>query len=205
LDGGRPQITIFRDGFPIVSPDIGEQPMPAPVSNQYEALRFEDIFEAELPYVWTSLRRLGVAPRDLEDVAHELFIQVAERLPACDTSRPIRPWLFAFAIRFAADYRRLARHKTDFIGGLEPTDASPSPEALLTERERHGLVLRALEAIDLDRRAVFIMHELDENPIPVIATTLGIPLNTCYSRLRTAREEFTAAVRRLTQRGKDVP
>src|SRR3954469_6940209 len=87
------------------------------------AARFEEIFDAELPYVWTSLRRLGVQPRDLEDVAHELFLAVLQRLPTADTSRPMRPWLFAFAVRFASDYRRLARHKTDLLGDAEPASA----------------------------------------------------------------------------------
>lgn len=49
------------------------------------------------------------------------------------------------------------------------------------------------------RRAVFILHELDEEPMPAVAETLGIPLNTGYSRLRVARDEFTTALRRLTR------
>lgn len=84
------------------------------------------IFEAELPYVWTSLKRLGVASRDLEDVAHELFLQVLKRLRECDTSLPVRPWLFAFAVRFASDYRRLARHKVDLRSASTPRRSAPS-------------------------------------------------------------------------------
>jgi RNA polymerase sigma-70 factor, ECF subfamily len=178
--------------------------MPEPTEDA-AAARFEAIFEAELPYVWASLRRLGVAPSDLEDVAHELFLLVAQRLPTADTSRPLRPWLFAFAVRFAADYRRLARHRLDFLGDVEPADGAPSAERRLMTRERERLVLLALEQVELDRRAVFILHELDEVPMTEIAPALGIPLNTGYSRLRIAREEFVDAVRRLTRREKDTP
>lgn len=167
--------------------------------------RFEAIFDAELPYVWTSLRRLGVASRDLEDVAHELFLLVLSKLPSADTSKPVRPWLFAFAVRMASDYRRLSRHKSDFLGDDEPAAAIPGADRLLSQMERERLVLRALEAIDMDRRAVFVLHELDEVPMREIAESLGIPLDTGYSRLRVAREEFVAAVRRLTQQGRDVP
>jgi RNA polymerase sigma-70 factor (ECF subfamily) len=167
--------------------------------------RFEALFEAELPYVWTSLRRLGVAPRDLEDVAHELFLAVYKQLPTCDTSRPMRPWLFAFAVRFASDYRRLARHRIDLLGEMEPTSTSPSPEGALADVQREQLVLQALDHVEPERRAVFVLHELDEVAMTEIAKTLGIPLNTGYSRLRVAREEFVAAVRRLTTQGKDLP
>lgn len=161
---------------------------------------FEAIFEAELPYVWTSLRRLGVHTRDLEDVAHEVFLRAYENFSRYDTTRPVRPWLFAFAFRFASDYRRLARHRTELYGDDEPgAGHAPDAEDALVQRERAALLALALEAVDIERRAVFILHELDEQPMPVVAETLGIPLNTGYSRLRVAREEVTAALRRLTR------
>jgi len=47
----------------------------------------------------------------------------------------------------------------------------------------------------LDRRAVFVMHELDKLPVPKIAIALAIPLNTAYSRLRLARADVAAAIR----------
>ncbi|MDB5212616.1 MAG: polymerase sigma factor RpoE [Myxococcaceae bacterium] len=174
--------------------------MPPLTQKTPQIARFEAIFEAELPYVWTSLRRLGVHARDLEDVAHEVFLRAYENLSRYDTTRPIRPWLFAFAFRFASDYRRLARHRTELYGDDEPGRAeTPDAEQALVERERAELVANALESIDIERRAVFILHELDEQPMPAVVESLGIPLNTGYSRLRVAREEFTTALRRLTR------
>ena len=174
--------------------------MPPLTQNDAMVARFEAIFEAELAYVWTSLRRLGVHSRDLEDVAHEVFLRAYENLSRYDTTRPIRPWLFAFAFRFASDYRRLARHRTELYGDDEPGRASElDAEQVLVQRQRQELVARALDAIEIERRAVFILHELDEEPMPAVAETLGIPLNTGYSRLRVARDEFTTALRRLTR------
>jgi RNA polymerase sigma-70 factor (ECF subfamily) len=162
--------------------------------------RFEAIFEAELPYVWTSLRRLGVHARDLEDVAHEVFLRAYANLSRYDTTRPVRPWLFAFAFRFASDYRRLARHRTELYGDDEPGRAqTPDAEQALVPRERAELVAMALESIDIERRAVIILHDLDEQPMPAVVESLGIPLNTGYSRLRVAREELATALRRLTR------
>jgi DNA-directed RNA polymerase specialized sigma24 family protein len=43
------------------------------------------------------------------------------------------------------------------------------------------------------------MFELDERTAADIATELGIPQNTVFSRLRTARLEFTQAVKRLSR------
>src|SRR5579862_3687219 len=96
---------------------------------------FRAVFEREFDYVWASLRRLGVHDRDLEDVAQDVFVQVHKRLPNYDPSRPIRPWLFAFAVRCASDWRRLARHRVEVLGAEGETAATGDADALaLVER-----------------------------------------------------------------------
>ena len=49
----------------------------------------------------------------------------------------------------------------------------------------------------LPRRGVLVMHDIDDVPVGHVASVLGIPLFTVYSRLRKARRELEAAVRRL--------
>jgi RNA polymerase sigma-70 factor (ECF subfamily) len=156
---------------------------------------FESIYRAEFPYVFRSLRRLGVRERELEDVAHDVFLAVYRRFDEYDPQRPVRPWLFAFAHRIAADHRRLARHRHE---SPDRGEDAPSPgrlpdEHLADERARRAL-LRALDALDDDRRAVLIMHDLEGHSMPEIAAAFAIPLNTAYSRLRLARRDLNAAV-----------
>lgn len=163
---------------------------------------FDRLFQSECSYVFHSLRRLGVHERDLEDVAHEVFLVIHKKLPEYDPSRPLRPWIFAFAFRFASDYRRLARHRREQIrdDDHEPPDSGPDVGERIDAERSRKLVLEALEVLDLDKRAVFVMHEIDGTPIPAVAVALGIPVNTAYSRLRLAREAFTAQVKRLRLR-----
>lgn len=158
---------------------------------------FPDIYRSEFPYVWKTLRRLGASTQDIEDLAHDLFVVVHRHLPEYDPERPLRPWLFGIAIRVLADYRRAARHGREvFTGEFDPMDAAPTPLERLEGEEARDLLMRALDRLDLDRRAVFVLHELDELPAPEIARVLEIPLNTVYSRLRLARADVTAALRR---------
>jgi RNA polymerase sigma-70 factor (ECF subfamily) len=164
--------------------------------------RFRSVFEREFDYVWLSLHRLGVAQRDLEDVAQNVFLHVYRRLDEYDASRPTRPWLFAFAVRCASDWRRLARHRVELLGErAEPPSLEPSADERIARDEALALLLRALDHVEMDRRAVLILYELDEVPMKEIAAALGIPLFTAYSRLRLARAELTAALVRL--RAKD--
>jgi RNA polymerase sigma-70 factor, ECF subfamily len=158
---------------------------------------FSDIFARDLGYVWTSLRRLGVPNRDLEDLSHDVFFRVYQRLADYDPERPFRPWLFGFCFRVASDYRRRFSNQREVLGAeLEPID--PSPDALdrLVQAEATSLAQLVLQSLELERRAVFVMHEIDGCPIPEVANTLGIPLNTAYSRLRLAREQFAEGLRR---------
>ncbi len=163
---------------------------------------FRHVFESEFAYVWGSLRRLGVDLRNVEDVTHDVFLQVFSKLGSYDRGRPIRPWLFGFAFRAASDYRRQARHRREVMGvDRETAHGAAAPEAALSQAEEGHLVLRALELIPIERRAVLIAYELDATPMKEIAESLEIPLHTAYSRLRVAREEFAAAVRRLERVG----
>jgi RNA polymerase sigma-70 factor (ECF subfamily) len=166
---------------------------------------FAEVFDAHFDYVWHSLRRLGVREGDLEDLTHDVFLAVHRKLDGFDARRPLRPWLFGFAFRRASDYRRLARNRFEVLvgasGASDPEDGSPDPLERVIAREGLRLARAALETLELGRRAVFILHDLDEVPMPEIARELEIPLNTAYSRLRLARSELAATVRRLRKRG----
>jgi RNA polymerase sigma-70 factor (ECF subfamily) len=159
---------------------------------------FASVFKAHFEYVWHSLRRLGVRERDLEDVVHDLFVTVHRRLDAYDPARPLRPWLFAFACRAASDYRKQARHRVVLIDDPEALadPASPVDEQAMAHEDLDR-VARALDALEFDRRAIFVLHEIDGVSIPEVARALGLPTNTAYSRLRLARDDFQAAIRRM--------
>jgi len=156
------------------------------------------IFQQEFRYVWNTLRRLGVHERDLEDMTHEVFVRVHDQLAFFDPERPVRAWLFGIALGIATNYRRLARHRVHLMA--EPpdvTDLARRADESLEQHEQAELVHAALQKVALEQRAVLVLHELDGCPIPEVATTLGLSLNTAYSRLRLGREAFRTAFRRL--------
>lgn len=161
---------------------------------------FEAVFRAELGYVWKTLERLGVPERDAEDVAHDVFVAVYRHFGDYDGSRPIRPWLCGFAYRTASDYRRLARNRYERTAHDGDVD-SPDSDRTARRIEARDLTLRALEHVALERRVVLMMHDIDGHAVPDIARELEIPVNTAYSRLRLARDEFRKAVAQLQTPG----
>jgi RNA polymerase sigma-70 factor, ECF subfamily len=146
------------------------------------------LYRSEFSYVWKALRRLGAPPNDIEDLVHDVFVVVHRHLGDYDPTRPLRPWLFGISVRVLADFRRTARNRHEVVGDAgEPVDAAATPHERMERVEARTLLLKALDRLDLDQRAVFVMHEIDEVPVPEIAAALSVPVNTAYSRLRLAR------------------
>jgi len=161
---------------------------------------FRSVFESDFAFVWNSLRRLGVVDKDRADIAQEVFVVVYQRLGEFDRSRPMRPWLFGIAYRIALRYRSLARHKGETLDDVDSPVSGVDPQSLTLERERATLVHDAIKRIELHRRGVFILAEIDGLSAPQIAESLNIPLNTVYSRLRSARKDFACAIAELSAR-----
>lgn len=174
------------------------RPAPAPLARAERDKLFREIYGQCFDYVWSSLRRFGVWDKDLEDAVHEVFIVVHRRLDDYDRSRPIKPWLVGIAFRVASDFRRRASNRREIMDDeVIAIDPKRSQLEMVSEREARTLVGRALETLDDDKRLVFVLHEIEGRPIPEVAEITGAPLNTCYSRLRLARERFTEAVHAL--------
>jgi RNA polymerase sigma-70 factor (ECF subfamily) len=158
---------------------------------------FEAIYRDHLGYVLQSLRRLGVAPSRLEDLAHDVFVTVHRRLSDFDATRPIRPWLFGICHGVSANERALARNR---VGGAvaDIEDDREDPHRSAERAEAQRLIRQVLLELDEDKRAVFILHELDQVPVSEAAAVLGLLTDTAWSRLKAARRQFKdAMLRRL--------
>jgi RNA polymerase sigma-70 factor (ECF subfamily) len=153
-----------------------------------------DAFQRELDFVYRSLRRVGTAPADVEDLAQEVFLALRRAWPEFDQTRPVRAYLFGITFRLAAKHRRKHRREMAFQV-LEIADGRPGPDDQLAAKRARARLLSALDRIPLPRRAVFVMHEIDGVPVDEVAATLGIPRFTVYSRLRKARRELESALR----------
>ena len=189
----------------MTDPGSRPKPMAGASPNMPRMPDLQSIYRSEFAYVWKTLRRLGAPTADLEDLAHDVFVVVHRHLGDYDPARPLRPWLFGIAVRVVSDHRRVGRVSREIPGhSVEPVDAAPSVQDQVEDQEARALLMRALGDLDLEQRAVLVMHDLDELPVPEIAATLSIPLNTAYSRLRLARAAVSAWVTRFRAREKET-
>lgn len=169
-----------------------------------EALSFEALYEQYFDFAWRNLRRLGVPDAHLDDAAQEVFLVVYRRLPELQKQGAARQWLFAILLRVASDHRRSIRRKSphNLAAGAPieadsiPDERSQSPDDRTAQAEGMRLLHKLLEELDDEKRAVFVLAELEQMSAPEIAAALSVNLNTVYARLRAARREFEQAVLR---------
>ena len=140
---------------------------------------FIKAFDAELDYLFASLRRLGARPEEMEDLAHQVFLGLLRTRPTFDRRRSFQLHLFGLAVRVIERHRR-----------RPPGKLADSTESL-------PLRLAVLDRVPLKHRAVLVLHELDQVPLEEIAGSLSMTRLGVAVRLRKARREMEAAVRQL--------
>lgn len=164
-----------------------------------KGLRFDAVYDEWFDFVWRSARRLGVHDASLDDVAQDVFLVVYRRLAEFEGRSTLKTWLFGITLRVVSDWRRTKRRKGG-LSELPPEDAlacaRSGPADELERAESARLLSAMLSELDDDKRTVLVMIELEELTAPEVASLLGVPLNTVYSRLRVAREEFERALAR---------
>ncbi len=159
---------------------------------------FAALFEAYSDYVWRTVRRLGVRERDVDDATQQVLMVAARKL---NSIRPgsERSFLFQTALRVSGTHRRTyARRREEMsepgTDAGELIDAAPGTEELVGMRRARQQLDVILDQMPLELRAVFVLHELEEETMANIAETLGIPAGTAASRLRRARALFYEGV-----------
>ncbi len=168
------------------------------------AAPFEELYEKHFAFVWRNLRRLGVPPGAQDDAVQDIFLVVHRKRGEFAGRSSFQTWLFGIVLRVARRYRQAgarARSVPTPEGGPVDPDAlvdvrGPSPHESAERGESLHLLHRLLDQLDEAKREVFVSIEVEGLSAPEVAEALGVPLNTVYSRLRLARQEFEQAVAR---------
>jgi RNA polymerase sigma-70 factor, ECF subfamily len=156
---------------------------------------FAEIFREHAPRVWRALRRLGIAEADVEDLCQEVFVVVHRKLPEFEGRSTLGTWIYGIAVRVAADHRRRAHVRRERAVEAVPEGRQSAPQLEDLARERARVMLdEALDSLDDDKRAVFVLYEIEQLAMPAIADAVDCPLQTAYSRLYAARKQVKAFI-----------
>jgi len=169
----------------MIDPDPVQDPLQDP---RGAPLDVATVFREHLPFVFRALRRLGVAAGDIDDVCQEVFVVVMRKLAEFEGRSQLRTWIYGICVRSASDYRKRAPRRREVLTDEVPEGVTgKGPHEYATEAEARDLLDRLLAELDDDKRAVFVLYEIEELPMAEVALALECPLQTAYSRLHAAR------------------
>lgn len=149
---------------------------------------FDAFYEAHVGFVWRVLRRFGVDHDATRDATQEVFLVAYRQFGAWEGRASPRSWLYGVARRVAAHHHRAEGRRSRKHAAM----CAPEPLDLvgrLEGRARLRQVVRVIEALVPERRAVYELAVIEELRPQEIAEALGWKLNTVYSRLRRARAD----------------
>ena len=176
---------------------VASHVLPAPaVAMPVEKLDFTRIYEQHFDEVTRWAAALGGPAADVDDLAQEVFLVVRRKLDAFD-GRHLRAWLYAITARTVSDFRRrawfknvLSRRREVDVDSLARAGATPHELAERAEARRK--IYRLLEKMSEKRRTAFVLFEIEGYSGEEIASLLGVPVATVWTRLHHARREFFA-------------
>ena len=158
-----------------------------------EHLDSAELFRRHGPFVAKFILRMGVPRADLDDMMQEVFL-IAHRNGGYEPG-PAKPTTYLANIAYRIVYTERRKRKVrSFVESNEDKVSAAGgkgdPEHTAQHNQHMGRLQNALESLDEDKRAVFVLFELEGLSSPEIAALSELPLGTVASRLRRARALF---------------
>jgi RNA polymerase sigma factor (sigma-70 family) len=127
---------------------------------------------------------------EAEDLCQEVFVTLFKTADRFERDRNLRPWLFGIAVRKARSWqrKRLIRGALLMRYAKENKTSGPArPDAASATRYQ---IDRAMAKLPRAQREVLVLTVAQGMSGEQIAETLGVNLNTVWTRLRRARQSM---------------
>jgi RNA polymerase sigma-70 factor (ECF subfamily) len=165
---------------------------------------FESVYEELFAFVWRTARRLGVAESSVDDVCQDVFVAVHRGLPTFEGRASLKTWVFGILQNSVKTHKRSLARKSPALrsaGGTVDAELVSSPDdnpyEIVSSTQALNLAREVLDAMDEDKRAAFVLVELEQWSVADAAAAIGANVNTVHARLRAARKEFAQAAHRI--------
>lgn len=134
---------------------------------------------------------------DARELAHDVWVRLAEREKGGDSPQPAdaRAYLFTIAQNIAVDHlrkRRLVREHAASLSGDEPL--IPDIAESLMYRQVLAIVDATLAALPVRTREAFVMHRMQGTGHADLAEHFGVSRNTIERDVMTATDAVRAAL-----------
>lgn len=134
---------------------------------------------------------------DLDEVVHEIFIQIYKGLPAFGFRSAFETWAYRVGLNVCVSHLRdkFRKRKLNLVPESRCAEArtvagGETPVQVLEGRELEKKIFEALDCLDERKRIVVVLHDMEEKTLDEIAEIIRKPVGTVKSRLFHGRNEL---------------
>jgi RNA polymerase sigma-70 factor (ECF subfamily) len=150
-----------------------------------------ELFDAHQPRLYRLARRLVGDPDEARDLVQEAFLRLAWH-PGIDKVGTERgeAWLVRVLVNLCRDRQRRERVRRSHLVAVSRAGARDETDGAARAIEARATVQAALLRLPARRRAVIVLHELEERDTAEIAKILGLARVTVRWHLHAGRRQL---------------
>jgi RNA polymerase sigma-70 factor (ECF subfamily) len=150
-----------------------------------------ELFERHHAALYRFCLRMSGNRAESEDLVQDVFMKMLKHRESFKVDAGFLPWMYRIAHNVAVDYLRRSSRMSGTEADLEarPADIQPSDEGVI-DREKTGLLRRALLELPPDRREVLLLSRYELKSYEEVATVLGVSVGTVKTRAHRAIKQL---------------
>jgi RNA polymerase sigma-70 factor (ECF subfamily) len=195
IAAGRP--CVAEGPVAILADEAGTDVALVRLAQRGDTGAFDRLAAARLDHAYRLAVSILCSEPDARDAVQETFVAAWRELPRLRDPASLDPWLDRILVnrcRMALRHRKvvsLREIQPGFDGGSPADHGSAAPDEIVEDVD---LVRRAMRRLDAGKRAILVLHHVEDRPLAEIATILGIPVGTAKWRLHQARADLERAL-----------
>jgi RNA polymerase sigma-70 factor (ECF subfamily) len=171
-----------------------------------EAPAFAELVERHQDAIYGLIFRMVGEATTAEELTQDTFLRAWHKGESFRGESKVSTWLYRIAVNLCRDHRESRRARQTRLetslddparGPMDLVARGMRPDERLQEREIAGAFQRALDELDADHRAAFLLRHQEGLGPAEIAAVLGISAANAKVRVHRARQRILSTLRRL--------
>lgn len=156
---------------------------------------FEQLVLGGTDRAYRTARAILGSDADAHDATQETFLAAWRELPRLRDPESFDAWLRRILLNACRTRLRLRQQVREISLDANPIERRDSGPGIADVVGDTDLLGRAFDRLDVDKRAILVLHYLEHEPVAAIARSLDIPTGTVKWRLSEARAALSRALR----------
>jgi RNA polymerase sigma-70 factor (ECF subfamily) len=155
-----------------------------------DRVAFESLYRDYYPRLRRFIERVTRRPQLVDEVVNETMYVVWRKAPSYNLRSKVSTWIFGIALRRALQALKRTDDPLDFMPDDSPDPRGSGPEGHLLQQEARAAIVRALDGLSPEHRAVIELTYFDGYSCAEIAAIVRCPVNTVKTRMFHARRRL---------------